>query len=91
MKVTIFTGVHPGGLDIWWGAPRCQKERKSDWGAGKTSIVLQGCCCTAVLLYCCTAVLLYCCTAGVLGWLLLGYWGEFQWDGIDFFENSIGV
>ena len=63
--VTISTGVHPGGLNIWWGAPRCQEERKSDWGAGKKPIVLLGCCCTAVLLYCCTAVLLYCWGTGV--------------------------
>ena len=66
MGVTISTGVHPGGLNIWWGAPRCQEERKSDWDAGKKQIVLPGCCCTAVLLYCCIVVLLYCCATVLL-------------------------
>ena len=57
MGVTISTGVHPGGLNIWLGAPRCREERKCDWGAGKKSIELLGCCCTAGD------------TAGMVGWL----------------------
>jgi len=61
--VTISSGVHPGGLNIWWGESRCQEERKSNWGADKKPILLLG-----VLLCCCAAVLLGFCwgTAGVL-------------------------